>query len=129
MLTGPRPLQSAEVFWPNLSAQRPRLHFSSSDQQKPGTPEPKPENPRRFSPSFLSELPRAVVTSPPPPPPQPAMAGDKTAAPPPPDAAAFSPDGELFAAVSDRRVQVLARNPSPESPLPYALFPSSFGRC
>uniref|UniRef100_A0A0E0JLS8 Small-subunit processome Utp12 domain-containing protein n=1 Tax=Oryza punctata TaxID=4537 RepID=A0A0E0JLS8_ORYPU len=34
------------------------------------------------------------------------MAGDKTAAPPPPDAAAFSPDGELFASVSDRRVQV-----------------------
>ncbi|XP_052140864.1 uncharacterized protein LOC127760616 isoform X1 [Oryza glaberrima] len=34
------------------------------------------------------------------------MAGDKTAAPPPPDAAAFSPYGELFAAVSDRRVQV-----------------------
>uniref|UniRef100_A0A0D9V3J7 Small-subunit processome Utp12 domain-containing protein n=1 Tax=Leersia perrieri TaxID=77586 RepID=A0A0D9V3J7_9ORYZ len=34
------------------------------------------------------------------------MAGDKTTAPPLPDAAAFSPDGELFAAVSDRRVQV-----------------------
>ncbi|KAF0920056.1 hypothetical protein E2562_032748 [Oryza meyeriana var. granulata] len=34
------------------------------------------------------------------------MAGDKTTAPPPPDAAAFSPDGDLFAAVSDRRVQV-----------------------
>nr|BAB55685.1 P0047B08.8 [Oryza sativa Japonica Group] len=50
------------------------------------------------------------------------MAGDKTAAPPPPDAAAFSPDGELFAAVSDRRVQVSDGETDEEDAVPPIIY-------